>query len=96
METITGKTLISTRPFAVTQCSARLVSNESPVSQAPRPVVLKSATISYGVPCRRLLRESKQKTLGLQNPSFLNFMGSLNKRAGMSSYGQVWSATSGQ
>ena len=47
METSAGEPLISTRPFAVTKCSAWLVSNEYPISQAPSPVILKPATISY-------------------------------------------------
>ena len=56
-----GEQLISTRPFAVRKCSAWLMSNESPVSQAPNPLILKSATISYGTPCRRLLTDSTKK-----------------------------------
>ena len=56
-----GEQLISTRPFAVTKCSAWLMSNESPVSQAPNPLILKSATISYRTPCRRLLTDSTKK-----------------------------------
>ena len=35
-----------TRPFAVTKCSAWLVSNESPVSKTPSPAMLQSATVS--------------------------------------------------
>ena len=62
METSAGVPLISTRPFAVTKWSAWLVSKESPVSQAPSPVILKSATISYRTPCRRLGTDSIQKT----------------------------------
>jgi len=62
-----------------------------PISQAPSPVILKSAT-----PCRRLLTDSTQKTLCLQKPSVPNIMGSLNNRAGMSAYGQVGIATGGQ
>ena len=58
VETSAGEPLISTRPFAVTKCLAWLVSNESAVSQAPSPVILKSATISYRTPCRRLLTDS--------------------------------------
>jgi len=71
------------------------VSKGSPISQAPSPVILKSATISYRNPCRRLLTENTQKTLGLQKRSVPNIMGSLNNRAGMSAYGQVGSATGG-
>jgi hypothetical protein len=96
VETSAGEPLISRRPFAVTKCSAWLVSNESPVSQAPSPVILKSATISYRTPCRRLLTDSTQKTRGLQKPSIPNIMGSQNNRAGMSAYGQAGSATGGQ
>ena len=47
METSAGEPLISTRPFAVTKCSAWLMSNESPIYQAPSPVILKSATVSH-------------------------------------------------
>ena len=45
VETITGELLISTRPYAVTKWSAWLVSKESPISQAPSPITLKSATL---------------------------------------------------
>jgi len=78
VETSAGVPLISTRPFAVTKWSAWLASKESRVSQAPSPVILKFATISYRTPCRRLLTDSTQKTLGLQKPSVPNIMGSLN------------------
>ena len=96
METSAGEPLISTRPFAVTKCSTWLVSNESPVSQAPSPVILKSATISYRTPCRRVLTDSTQKNTRFTKPSVPNIMGRRNKRAGMSAYGQVGSATGGQ
>jgi len=68
----------------------------APVSQAPSPVILKSATIPNRTPCRRLLTDSTHKTLALQKPSLSNIMGSLNNFAGMSAYGQVGSATGGQ
>jgi len=71
------------------------VLNESPVSQAASPVILKSATISYRTPCRHLVTDSTQKTQRLQKPSVPNIMGSLNNCAGMSAYGQVGSATGG-
>jgi hypothetical protein len=95
VETSAGEPLISTRLFAVTKCSAWLVSNESPISQAPSPVIVKSATISHRTPCRRHLTDSTQKTLCLQKPTVPNIMGSLNNRAGMSAYGQVGRATGG-
>jgi len=86
VETSTGVPLNSTRHFALTKWSVWLVSKESRVSQAPSSVTLKSATIFYRTPCRRLLTDSThKKTLGLQKPSVPNIMGSLNKRAGMSS-----------
>ena len=74
MEMIAGAPLTSRRPFNVTDCSACLVSSESPVSQAPSPVILKSATVSYHTPCRHLLTDSTQKTLGLQKPSVPNII----------------------
>ena len=86
--TSAGERLISTRTFAVTKCSARLLSKDTPVSQAPRKVTLNSATISYRTNCRRLLTDNTQKTPGLQKPSVPNIMGRRNKRAGMSAYGQ--------
>jgi hypothetical protein len=46
VETSAGEPLISKRPFAVAKWSAWLVSKESPFSEAPCPVILKS-TISY-------------------------------------------------
>jgi len=47
VKTSAGELLISTRPFTVAKCSAWLVSKEFPVSEAPSPVVLKSAKGSY-------------------------------------------------
>jgi hypothetical protein len=64
-----------------------------PISEAPSPVILKSATISYRTPCCRLLTDS---TLGFNKPSVPNIVGRWNTRAGMSAYGQVGSATGGQ
>lgn len=96
MGMIAGAPLISRMPFAVTKCSACQVSNESPVSQAPSPVTLKSATVSYCNPCCHLLTESTQKTLGLQRPSVSSITGIRNKRIGMPAYGQVGSAMGGQ
>ena len=97
VETSTGEALISTRPFAVTKWSAWLVSKDSPVSQSPSPVILKSATISYCTPCRRPLTGStRKKTLRLQKPSVPNIVGRRNRRAGMSAYCQGGSATGGQ
>jgi len=75
VETSAGELLISTRPFAVTKCSAWLVSNESPVSQAPSLVTLKSATISYRTPAVFSLEAAHKKTLCLQKPSVPNIMG---------------------
>ena len=51
------------------------MSKESPVSQAPSPDILKSATIYYRTPCRHLLTDSTQKTLGLQTHSVPNIVG---------------------
>jgi len=96
VETSTGEPLISTQPIAVTKFSAWLVSNESSISQAPSPVILKSAKISYRTSCRRLLTDSTQKTLGLQKPSVPNIMERQKKCARMSVYGQTGSATGGQ
>ena len=75
METSAGEPLISMRPFAVTKCSAWLVSNESPVSHASSPVILKSATVSH--PTLLSLSPYKQhtKTLGSQTPSVPNIVG---------------------
>jgi len=91
-----GAPLISRRPFVATKCSACLVSNESLVSQAPSPVTLKSAAVSYRNSCCHLLTEGTQKTLGSQKPSVSNIIGRRNKRTGMPAYGQVGSATGGQ
>ena len=96
METSAAEPLISIRPFAVTKWSAWLVSKESPRLSGSLPSYTKSATISYCNACRRLLTDSIQKTLGLQKPSFPNIVGRRNKRAEMSAYGQVGSATCGQ
>ena len=59
---------------------------------------LYSNLLQYRTPlsCRRLLTDGTQKTLGLQIPSVPNIVGRRNKRAGMSAYGQVGSATGGQ
>jgi hypothetical protein len=46
LETNVGELLIYTRHFTVLKRSAWLGSTESPVSQAPNPVILKSATLS--------------------------------------------------
>ena len=84
------------RPFAVTKCTAWLVLKESSRLSGSLPSYTKSATISYRTPCRRLLTDSIQKTLGLQKPSVPNIVGRQNKCAGMSAYGQVGNATGGQ
>ena len=70
METCAGEPLISMRPFAVTKCSAWLVSTEFPVSQAPS--IGKLNLLQYCIPsfCRRLLTNQHTKTLELQNPLF--------------------------
>jgi len=61
VETSAGETPISTRPFAVTKCSAWLVSKESPRHSGCKPSYTKSATISYCAPCCRPLTDSTQK-----------------------------------
>jgi len=87
VETSAGEPLISTRPFAVTKCSAWLVSNEYPISQAPSPVILKPATISYRTLAVVSVQAAQKKTLGVQKPSVRNIMGRRKKRAGMVNWG---------
>ena len=90
VETSAGEPLISMRPFAVTKCSAWLLSKE--------PLRLWDSKPSYTEFCYSIashppvvvsLQYSTQKTLRLQKPSLPNIMGRLNNRAGMSPYGQV-------
>jgi hypothetical protein len=47
METSAGEQLISVGPFTVTKCTACLVSKESPISEAPSLVILKSDTVLH-------------------------------------------------
>ena len=47
VETSAGEMPISKRPFAVANCSAWLLSKESPVSQIPSSVTLQSVTVSH-------------------------------------------------
>ena len=70
-----------------------------PISQAPCLVtlnLLQYLTAPPPVVVSCLLRDSVQKTLGLQKPSVPNNVGRQNKRAGISAYGQVGSAVGGQ
>ena len=56
MEMSAGEPLISTGPFAVTKCSARLVSKESRVSKPPSRYIL-GADKSLGRPGRKKARK---------------------------------------
>ena len=88
VETRAGEPLVCMRPFTVTKCSAWLVSKETPVSEVPSLVILKSATVSY----RTIVSSpytTAHKNTRLQKPSVPNIMGRLNNRAGMTAYGQV-------
>ena len=95
METSARERQISTQPFAVTKCSAWLVSNESPQISGSKSSYTE---ICYNIiphPLSSSPYRQHTKTLGLQKFSFPNIVGSLNNRAGMSAYGQVRSATCG-
>ena len=93
----TGEPLISKRPFAVAKWSPWLVSKESPLLCGSKP----SSTQIYNILLHSsvvvsLQTADKKKKLGLQTPSVPKIVERRNKRAGMSGYGQVRSATGGQ
>ena len=67
-----------------------------PISQAPSPVILKSAIISYRIPAVVFLQTAHKSTRFKKKNSLPSIMGRRNKSAGVSAYGQVGSATSGQ
>jgi len=70
VETSAGEPLISTRPFAVTKCSARLVSNESPRLSGSKPSYTEMCYNILPHPCRRLLTGSTHKHSVYNNPLF--------------------------
>jgi hypothetical protein len=74
------------------------VSKDSPVSETPSPVILKSATVRIlpHSPVVVSLQTAHKKTLGLQKPSVSNIVGRRNERVGMPACDQVGSATGGQ
>jgi len=94
VQTSAAVPLISMRPFTAAKWSAWLVPKIPPVSQAPCPVTLNLQHI-LPHPCRRLLTDSTQKTLGYTTLCS-DIVRRPNKRAGMQAAGQVGSATGGQ
>jgi len=97
VKTIAGEPLISTKPFAVTKCSAWLVSNEFPVSQAPSPVILKSATVSLPTLLSSSPYNPVHKNTKVTDTLCSQYCGENKQRAGMSrgsATGGQWAATS--
>ena len=70
METSAGEPIISMRPFAVTKCSAWLVSKDYPRLLGSLPSYIKSATISFRTPSLHPLRENTKKHSGYESPLF--------------------------
>ena len=90
VETSAGEPLISKRPFAVAKWSAWLVSKESPFLWGSMPSYTQIYNILPHSPVVVSLQTAHKKH------SVPNIVGRRNKRAGMSAYGQVGSATGGK
>jgi hypothetical protein len=79
------RTANSTRSFAVTKCSAWLVSNESPRLSGSIHCYTESATVVHPILLSPSPYKPAHKNPRVTKHSVPNIIGSLNKRAGMSS-----------
>jgi len=66
------------------------------IFEAPSPVILKSATVSYPTLLSSSPYRQHTKNIRFTKTLFLNIVGRRNKCAGMPAYGQVGSTTGGQ